>query len=165
MNVTASRAHGFVPSRGVSQACTRTALSRLFQHHFSPVQASPTMCLPPLYVPVSPSPVSREARRDLWSSTGPSTMVVFKLRTSLSAQPLCLHDSISIFMANRPVYYRRFRREETAATEVFDQRGRKKTAEFHKSGANRAEIWGGEVKCERWLSAWRWRRGLKRTQE
>ena len=37
--------------------------------------------LPPLYVPVSPSPVSREASRDLWRSIGPSTMIVFKLRT------------------------------------------------------------------------------------
>ena len=40
----------------------------------------------PLYVPVSPSPVSREASRDLWRSIGPSTMVVFKLRTSLSVR-------------------------------------------------------------------------------
>ena len=45
--------------------------------------------LPPLYVPVSPSPVSREASRDLWRSIGPSTMVVLILRTSLSAHPLC----------------------------------------------------------------------------
>ena len=36
----------------------------------------------PHCVPVSPSPVSREASRDLWRSIGPSTMV-FKLRTSL----------------------------------------------------------------------------------
>ena len=43
----------------------------------------------PLYVPVSPSPVSREASLDLWRSNGPSTMVVFKLRTSLSGHPLC----------------------------------------------------------------------------
>ena len=29
--------------------------------------------LPPQYVPVSPSPVSREASRNLWRSVGPST--------------------------------------------------------------------------------------------
>ena len=46
--------------------------------------------LPPLYVPVSPLPVSREASRYLWRSIGASTMVVLKLRTSLSAHPLCL---------------------------------------------------------------------------
>ena len=45
--------------------------------------------LPPLYVPVSPSPVSRQASRDLWRSIGPSTIVVFKLRTSLSPHLLC----------------------------------------------------------------------------
>ena len=39
--------------------------------------------LPPLYVPVSPLPVSREVNRDLWRSIGPPTLVVFKLRTSL----------------------------------------------------------------------------------
>ena len=45
--------------------------------------------LPPLCVPVSPSPVSREASHDLWCSIGPSRMVVFKPRTSVSAHPLC----------------------------------------------------------------------------
>ena len=45
--------------------------------------------LPPLYMPVSPLPVSRETSRDLWRSIEPSTMGVFKLRTSVSAHPLC----------------------------------------------------------------------------
>ena len=39
--------------------------------------------LPPLCVPVSPSPVSLEASRDLWRSIGPSTIVVFKVRPLL----------------------------------------------------------------------------------
>ena len=39
----ASRAHGFVPSRGFPQDCTRTALSSPFGHRFSPVQACPIM--------------------------------------------------------------------------------------------------------------------------
>ena len=46
---------------------------------WSPIRSK----LPPLFVPVSPSPVSREARRDLRRLIGPATMVVLKLRTSL----------------------------------------------------------------------------------
>ena len=42
--VKASRAHGFVPSRGFPQTCTRTTLSRPFRHRFGPVQASSTIC-------------------------------------------------------------------------------------------------------------------------
>ena len=83
--VGALRAHGFVPSRGFPQACTRTTLSWLFGHRFGPVQASPTM----MYVTVSPSPASREASRDLWHSIGPLAMGVFKLQTSPWTHPLC----------------------------------------------------------------------------
>ena len=46
---------------------------------WAPTRSGPEF---PHYVPVSPLPVSREASRDLWRSIGPSTMVVFKLRTS-----------------------------------------------------------------------------------
>ena len=42
--VKASRAHGFVPSSGLPQACTRTALSRQFLHRFGTVQSSSTIC-------------------------------------------------------------------------------------------------------------------------
>ena len=45
--------------------------------------------LPPQYVPVSPSPVSHEASRDLWRLNAASTMVVFKLRTSMWMRSLC----------------------------------------------------------------------------
>ena len=72
--VKASRGHGFVPSRDFREARTRTALSRSFLGTDS-VRSK----LPLLYMPASPSPVSREARRDLWRSIGPSTMVVFTL--------------------------------------------------------------------------------------
>ena len=82
--VKASRAYGLVPSRGFPQ---RSARARRSRDHFG---TDSVRCkLPPLYAPVSPSPVSREASRDLWRSIGLSTMVVFKLRTSLSAHPLC----------------------------------------------------------------------------
>ena len=53
--------------------------------HFRTLSVRPK--LPPPCVPVSPSPVSRETSRDLWSSSGPSTIVVFKQRMSVSAYP------------------------------------------------------------------------------
>ena len=65
----------------------RSARARRFRDHFG--TDSVRSKLSPLYVPVSPSPVSREASRDLWRLIGPSTMVVFKLRTSVLAHPLC----------------------------------------------------------------------------
>ena len=93
--------------------------------------------LPVLYVPVSPSPVLREASRDLSHSIGPSTMVVFKLRTSLPARPHTVSANIMdylifMFRAKRPL-------DLTAETDVSDQRGRKKTAELHTSDAKRGE--------------------------
>ena len=93
--------------------------------------------LPPLFVPVSPSPFSREACRDLWCSIGPSTMVVFKLRTSLSVRQNILADLI-VFRAKQPLYLLHSDMDETADTSVSDER-RKKAAELHKSGAKRAE--------------------------
>ena len=81
--VKVSRAHGFVPSR----VSLRPARARRSCGHFGTVSVRST--LPPLCVPVSPSPVSREASGDLWRSIGPSTMVEFKLRPSKSAHPLC----------------------------------------------------------------------------
>ena len=73
LTIKASRAHGFVPSRGWPQGIdlVRSKLS-------------------PLHVPVNPSPVSREANRYLWRSICPSTIGVFKLRTSLWTRPPCL---------------------------------------------------------------------------
>ena len=68
-------------------ASLRPARARRSRDHFGTDSVRPK--LPPLYVPVSPSPVSREASRDLWRLIGPSTMVVFKLRTSVLAHPLC----------------------------------------------------------------------------
>ena len=76
-------AHGIVPSRAFPQA----ARARRSRDHLC--TDSVRSKLPPLYIPVSPSPVSREASCDLWRSIGPSTMAVFKLRTSLWTHPLC----------------------------------------------------------------------------
>ena len=81
--VKASRAQCFVLSRGFLSPIR----ARHVRDHLG--TDSVRFKLPPLCVPVSPSRVSREASRDLWRAIGPSTMVVFKLPTSLSAHPLC----------------------------------------------------------------------------
>ena len=77
----ASRAHGYVPSR----APLKPAGAWCSRGHFGAVAVRSKL---PLCVPVSPSSVSREVNRDFWRSIGPSTMVVFKLRTSVSAHLL-----------------------------------------------------------------------------
>ena len=138
--VKVSRAHGFVPSRGLPQACTRTTLSRPFRHRFGPSK------LPRLYVPISPSPVSRQAGRDLRRSIGPSTIVVFKLWTSSSVLENTIADLIFMFRAKRPLYLWHSDMNETANTGVSEERGRMKTAKLHTSGAKRAETWWGGVK-------------------
>ena len=63
--------------------------------------------LPSPYVLVSPSPVSREASRDLWRSIGLSTMVELKLRTSLGAHPLSaniMDDLMFMFTAKITIF-------------------------------------------------------------
>ena len=57
-----------------------------------------------------------------------------------------IDDLIFMLMAKQPLYFRHFRLDETAETDVSDQRGRRKTAELHTSGAKRAETWRGGVK-------------------
>ena len=54
-----------------------------------------------------------------------------------------MDDLTFMFKAKRPLYFRHFRLDETAETDVSDQRGRRKTAELHTSGAKRAETWRG----------------------
>ena len=103
--VKASRAQGFAPSRGLT---LRPARARRSREHLG--IDSVRSKLPPY---VSPSPVSREASRDLWRSIGPSTMVVFKLRTSLSRHPLCPKISWEI-------YYSCFRQNENYISDIPD---------------------------------------------
>ena len=57
-----------------------------------------------------------------------------------------MDDKIFMFRTKRSLYLRHFRLDETAETDVSDQRGKRKTAELHTSGAKRAETWRGEVK-------------------
>ena len=53
---------------------------------------------------------------------------------------------IFMFTAKRTLCFRQFRLDETAETDVSDQRGRRKTAELHTSGAKRAATGrGGKV--------------------
>ena len=55
-------------------------------------------------------------------------------------------DLTFMFTAERPLYFRYFRLDETAQTDVSDYRGRRKTAELRTSGAKRTETWRGGVK-------------------
>ena len=48
-----------------------------------------------------------------------------------------IDDVIFMFRAKRPLYLRHFRLDATAETDASDQRGRRKTAELHTSGAKR----------------------------
>ena len=57
-----------------------------------------------------------------------------------------LDDLIFIFRAKRPICFRNFRLDQTAETDVSNQRGRREAAEVHTSGAKRAETWRGGVK-------------------
>ena len=96
--------------------------------------------LPPLYVPVSLSPVSRETRCDLWRSIDPSTMVVFKLLTSPSVRKYNDHFNLHVQGKNTFISQTYVRHtDERAETGVSEERGRRKTAELHTSGAKRAE--------------------------
>ena len=46
-----------------------------------------------------------------------------------------MDDLIFMFRAKRPLDLRHFRQDETAEMDVSDERGRRKTAELHTSGA------------------------------
>ena len=56
-----------------------------------------------------------------------------------------LVDLIFMF-SSKPLYFRHFRPDETAEMEVSDQRGTRKTAELHTSGAKRTETRRGGAK-------------------
>ena len=57
-----------------------------------------------------------------------------------------IDDLIFMFRAERYLYLRHFRLDDTVETAVSDQRGRRKTAELHTSDDKRAEPWRGGVK-------------------
>ena len=85
------------------EAALRPARARCSRGLFGTVSVRSK--LPPLYV-LSSSPDSREASRDLWRSIGPSTMVVFKLRTSLWTHPVYpkIYDLIFMFKSNELIF-------------------------------------------------------------
>ena len=74
-------------------------------------------------------------------------MVVFKLRTSLSAHPMSANtmtDLIFMFKEKRPLYLRHMSDiHEAAEKGVSDERERGKTAELHTSGANELKLGEG----------------------
>ena len=90
------------------EASLRPARARLSRDYFGTVSVRSK--LPPLYVLVSPSPVSREASRDLWRSIGPSTMVVFKTanvaESASTVSANIMDDLIFMFTTKRPFYFR-----------------------------------------------------------
>ena len=135
VKVKVQRVHGFVPSRGFHQACTRTALACAGRFCVHLGTDSVRSKIPPLCVPVSPSPVSCEAGRDLWRSIRPSTMGVFQLQTSVQ----CVRKHIGRF--NVHIYLKTSFKFPTLETRRGSsdggsvQRGRKKAEELHTSGA------------------------------
>ena len=48
-------------------------------------------------------------------------------------------DLIFMFRAKITLYFRHFRLDQAVEMDVSDQRGRRKTADFHTSGARRSE--------------------------
>ena len=133
---------GLCPVKGLPSGLdAHAALATISSPIQGQVQVSPT-----IYVPVSRSPVSREASRDLWRSIGPSDDGRVQTANAVSASTLStniMDGSIFMFRAKRSLYPQH-QTDESAETSVSDQRGRK-TAELHTSGAKRAETWRGEV--------------------
>ena len=71
------------------------------------------------------------------------TMNVAESASTVSANTI--DDLIFMYGAKRPLSLGHFRLDETAETDVSDQRGRRKAAELHTSGTKRAETWRGGV--------------------
>ena len=128
--VNVSRAHGFVPSRGFPLAFSRTALSRLFGHRFGPVQASPTICASELFACFPKLAVICGARSALrqWSCS--------------NCECRCerIHYLIFKFRAKSRLHLRHFKVDETAQTDISDQRGRKDTAEPTQTAPNELKL-------------------------
>ena len=107
--------------------------------------------LPSLSVSVSSSPVSREASRDSVALDRPfddgrvQAANVAVSTSTVSAN--MMYYLMFMFRAKRPYYLRHMSDiHETAEKGMPDERGRRKTAELHTSGAKRAETWRGGVK-------------------
>ena len=105
-------------------------------------------------MPVSPSPVSRQAKRDFVTVDLPfddgrvQTANVAVNTSTVSA--ITMADLIFMFTAMRYLYLRHLLDiHKTAEKGVSDERGRGKTAELHTSDAKRAETWQGGGKAMR----------------
>ena len=129
------------------EASLRLARARRIRDHFGTDAVRSK--LPPLYVPVNPSPVSRRLA------------VIYGDRSALrrwscsSCELRCerIHcvrkfsGRFNINIQGKTTFISpTFQKHETAETGVSDHRGRRKTAELHTSGAKRAETWRRGVK-------------------
>ena len=159
--VKASRAHGFFPSRGFTQACARARCSR---DHLG--TESVWSKVPPLYVPVSPSPGSHEASRVAldrpFDDSRVHTANVAVSASTLSANTI--YDLIYMFRAERPLYFRYFRLDKTTEADVSDSEGGGRQQSFTQAAPNELKLGDGGFSGESWPSAWRWRRGVRRRE-
>ena len=60
---------------------------------------------------------------------------IANVAVSASTVSANIMDDLFMFRAKRPLDLRHFRQDETAEMDVSDERGRRKTAELHTSGA------------------------------
>ena len=97
---------------------------------------------PPLSVSVSPSPVSREASREFGAHGRPfDDSRVQTANVAVGTSTLCakILPDLIMFSAKRPLYLRRMSDIHVTAEKGVSERGRRKTAELHTSGAKRAD--------------------------
>ena len=69
-----------------------------------------------------------------------------------------------VFTTKRTLYFRRWRRDETAATVVLSSEGGERPKSFTQAAPNELKLGKGGSSGESWSSAWRWRRGMRRGQ-
>ena len=126
------------------EASIRPAHARRFRDHLG--TDSVRSKLPALFVPASLLPDSREASRDLWRSIRPSAMGVFKLRTSVRSSTVSeniISALMFIFTPKRYLYFRRWRRDETAATVVLSSKGGGRPQSFTQAASNELKLGKG----------------------
>ena len=100
---------------------------------------------------MSLSPISREASRDFVALDRPLDDVRVQTANVAVSTPAdvsanTMSDLIFMLRVKRPVHLRLMSDiHERAEKVVFDERGTRKIAELHTSGAKRAETWRGGV--------------------
>ena len=133
------------------EAYLMPARARRSRDHFGTVSVRSKLL--PLYVPVSPSPVSREASRDLWRSVLDRPFDDGRVQTAERGRCqriYCVRKYYRLFNIHvhgkTTFIFPTFLTRRDSRTDASDQRGRRKTSEFHTSGAKRAVTLRGGVK-------------------